>query len=178
MFDSGDVVLYSTGDGFRNNIGMILKQKENGDYAVLSVHNSAYKNIKPSWILSIENVDDVRNEIVSHYEYIIREKQALIHKPTRDEKDRERVLKYEELKREIMVVAKRLLLSIDDTDFENRLKAIADLKKNIFAIELDCVSEIRKNNGRTKYDISQLIQQKDSALNKISDSAIDKAFCF
>ena len=178
MFDSGDVVLYSTGDGFRNNIGMILKHKENGEYVVLSVYNSAYKNIKPAWILSIENVDDVRNEIASHYEYKIREKQAMLHKPTKDEKDRERVLKYGELKREIMVVAKRLSESTDDTDFENRLKAIADMKKRIFAIELDCVSEIRKDNGRVKYEIHQLIQQKESELNKISDESIEKAFVF
>lgn len=49
VFESGDVVLFQTGEnGFKNNIGMILKRKENGNYAVLSVFNSAYKDVQPS----------------------------------------------------------------------------------------------------------------------------------
>jgi len=178
IFESGDIVLYSTGGGLKSNIGLILKHKDNGEYAILSVYSSAYKNIKAEWISPIDKVEDVRDEITGHYESKIQEKQLLIRKPTREEKDREKVEKYEELKREIMVVAKRLSESTDDTDFENRLKAIADMKKNIFSIELDCVSEIRKNNGRVKYDIHQLIQQKESELNKISDESIEKAFVF
>lgn len=68
-FESGDIVLFQTGEnGFKNNIGMILKHKENGNYAILSVYNSAYKDVIPSWIIPIGDVEKVRAEIVLHYD--------------------------------------------------------------------------------------------------------------
>ena len=66
VFESGDVVLFQTGEkGFKNNIGMILKRKENGNYAILTVYNSSYKDVQPSWIVSISDVETIRNEIIS-----------------------------------------------------------------------------------------------------------------
>lgn len=178
MYKCGDVVLFSTGDGRKTNIGMILKYKDSDEYVVLSVHNSAYKNIKDEWIAPIEDIEFVRTEIIVYYNELIEEKQKLIRKPTQDEKDSEKIKKYEELKSQIKTIARRLSESTDDADFENRLKAIAEMKKNIFSIELECVSDIRKNNGRVKYEIQQLTQSKENELNKISDEKITKSFAF
>ena len=156
---------------------MILKHKENGNYAVLSVHNSAYKDIQSSWIIPISEVETVRNEIISHYEEKIVALQSQIRKVTQEEKDAERVEKYESLKKQILGTAKNLVNYKDDDDFENKLKAIADMKRAIFAIDLDCAS-IRKENGRIKWKIREEISTRDSLLRNISDESIKKAFDF
>ena len=179
VFESGDVVLFQTGEnGFKNNIGMVLKHKENGNYAVLSVHNSAYKDVQPSWIIPISEVETARNEIISHYEEEIIELQSQIRKVTQEEKDSERLEKYESLKKQILGTAKNLINYKDDDDFENKLKAIADMKRAIFSIDLDCASDIRKANGRIKWKIREEISARDSLLRNISDENIKKAFDF
>lgn len=92
LFEPGDIVLFQTGEnGFKNNIGMILKHKENGNYAVLSVHNSAYKDVVPSWIIPISDVEKVRTEIIANYDKKITELQSQIRKATKEEKDAERL---------------------------------------------------------------------------------------
>lgn len=179
VFESGDIVLFQTGEnGFKNNIGMILKHKENGNYAVLSVYNSAYKDVQPSWIIPINEVETARNEIISHYEEKIVALQSQIRKATQEEKDAERVEKYESIKKQILGTAKNLVNYKDDDDFENKLKAIADMKRAIFAIDLDCTSDIRKENGRIKWKIREEIYIRDSLLRNISDESIEKAFVF
>ena len=179
VFESGDIILFQNGEnGFKNNIGMVLKHKENGNYAVLSVHNSAYKEVKPSWIIPISEVETARNEIISHYEEKIVALQSQIRKATQEEKDAERVEKYESIKKQILGTAKNLVNYKDDDDFENKLKAIADMKRAIFAIDLDCASDIRKANGRIKWKIREEISARDSLLRNISDESIEKAFNF
>lgn len=179
VFESGDIVLFQTGEnGFKDNIGMILKHKENGNYAVLSIHNSTYKDVQPSWIIPISEVETARNEIISHYEEKIIALQSQIRKATQEEKDAERVEKYESLKKQILGTAKNLVNYKDDDDFENKLKAISDMKRAIFAIDLDCTSDIRKENGRIKWKIREEIYIRDSLLRNISDESIEKAFDF
>lgn len=174
----GDVVVFSTGGGLKTNVGMVLKHKENGNYVVLTRHNSAYKDIEPEWISALDQIESIRNEITEKYTTEINELQSRIRRVTSEEKELEKVEKYQELKNEIKVVAKRLSESTDDTDFENRLKAISDMKKCIFSIELDCVSDIRKENGKIKWEIRDLEKRMNSELNKINDESINKAFDF
>lgn len=179
LFKNGEVVLFSTGGGRKTNIGMILKYKESEDeYAVLTIYSSVYKNIRTAWISPLSDKENVRKEISSYWESKIKEAELQLRKPTQEEKDNERVEKYEELKKQIKTVARRLAESNDDADFENRLKAISDMKKNIFSIELECVFDIRIQNGKIKWKIRELIQNKESELKKISDESIEKTFTF
>lgn len=177
--NNGDIVLFSTGkDGNKTNIGMIIKHKEDGNYVVLSQYKSAYKNIEVECISTLEQIETVRKEVYGKFITGINELRSKIRRVTSEEKNTERVEKYQELKGEIMTCARRLSESTDDTDFENRLKAISDMRKCIFTIELDCVSDIRKENGRIKYKIRELEKLRDSELNKISDENLQKAFDF
>lgn len=179
VFEPGDIVLFQTGEnGFKSNIGMILKHKESGNYAILSVYNSAYKDIHPSWIVSVDDVENVRNKIVAHYEEKIADLQSQIRKPTQEEKEAEKVEKYDELKKQIIVTAKNMINCIDDCDFENKLKAIAEMKRKIFSIELECASDIRKENGRIKWKIREEKSTRDSLLKNISDEKIETTFDF
>ena len=177
-YKNGEVVLFSTVGGLKTGVGMILKHKDNGNYVVLTQYNSAYKDIKPEWISPVDSVQEERNYVNSQYAEKINDKQKLIRKVTQEEKDKDRETQYRELQQQIKVIAKRLSESEDDIDFENRLKAIVDMKKNIFSIELECVSDIRKDNGKVKYEIRELERMRDAELNKISDENINKAFIF
>lgn len=179
IFEPGDVVLFQTGEnGLKSNIGMILKHKENGNYAILSNYNSAYKDVKPSWIVSVNDVEDIRNKITSYYERNISELQSQIRKPTQEEKESEKVEKYDELKKQIIATAKNMIDYKDDCDFENKLKAIADMKREIFSIELECASDIRKENERIKWKIREEKSNRDNLLKNISDEKIQAAFDF
>lgn len=174
----GDVVLFSTGGGLKTNVGMVLKHKDNENYVLLTTHHSAYKDIQPEWIAGLDELELVREQIIEQYMAQINDLRNKIRKVTSEEKETCRIEKYEKLKKEIKIVAKRLSESIDDIDFENRLKAIADMKKCIFSIELDCASDIRKDNGKIKWGIRDLEQRMNAELNKISDESLSKAFNF
>ena len=177
IFEPGDVVLFQAGEnGLKGNIGMILKRKENGNYAILSVYSSAYKDVKPSWIASVNDVENIRNEITSYYEGNILELQSKIRKPTQEEKESEKVEKYDELKKQIIATAKNMIDCKDDCDFENKLKAIANMKREIFSIKLECASDIRKENGRIKWKIRKEKFNRDDLLKNISDEKIQAAF--
>ena len=179
IFEPTDIVLFQTGEnGFKNNIGMILKHKENGNYAVLNVNSLIYKDISPSWIAHISDVEKVRTEIILHYDEKISELQSQVRKVTQEEKDNERIEKYESLKKQIIGTANNLISYKDDDDFENKLKAIAQMKKAISTIDLDCASDIRKENGRIKWKIKKEICARDSLLRNISDENIENAFNF
>lgn len=179
IFETGDIVLFQTGiNGFKNNIGMIIKHKENGNYAVLNVYGSIYKDVPPQWITNINDVENVRNEIASYYEENISKLQRQIRKPTQGEKESEKIERYNELKNQIIATAKNMIDYKDDCDFENKLKAIANMKREIFSIELKCSSDIRKENGRIKRKIREEKSNRDSLLNSINDEKIKVAFDF
>lgn len=178
FIENGEVVLYSTGGELKTNVGMILKHKDNGNYVILSKYNTAYKDINPEWITTLNNVHKTREEVIKKYNDEIAAIQEQIRKVTKEEKEQDRISQYREMQKEIKVVAKRLSESTDDVDFENRLKAISDMKKNLFSIELECVSDIRKQNGKLKYQIRELEKQRDNLLNRITDENIEKAFSF
>lgn len=177
QFCPGDIILFQSEEvGFKSNIGMILRHKENGNYVILGLYNNVYKDIHHTWIVSVDNVDTVRNEIITYYDEKIALLQSQIRKPTQEEKEVEKIEKYDMWKKQILATAKNMIDCKDDYDFENKLKAIADMKREIFAIELECVSDIRKENGRIKWQIREEGTTRDNLLKNISDEKIKEFF--
>lgn len=178
VFEPGDVVLFQKDENsFKNQIGIILKCKENGNYCLYTLppmNTTVYEDIKPAWISSLDKVDVIRNQIIAKYEEEISELQSQIRKPTQEEKDADKAKQYEDLKQQIINTAKNLVNYKDSEDFENKLKAIAEMKKDIFSIELECVSDIRKENGRIKWKIRDKIYERDSLLRSINEERIKK----
>ena len=178
----GDVILYSTSEEkskLKYKVGYILKIKEDGDYVVLSsAVGTVYRNIKEYNIETIENVETVRNDIKYYYEKQILELEGKIKTVTSEEKEEEKKETYLKLQKQIKATAKNLYESTNDHDFENRLKAITEMKKSIFSIELECVSQIRIENGAVKYKIKELERQLKNSLDNISDEQINNAFQF
>jgi len=178
-FCPGDIILFQSEEvGFKSNIGMILRHKENGNYVILGLYNNVYKDIHHTWIVSIDNVDAVRNEIIAYYHEKITLLQCHIRKPTQEEKEAEKIEKYDMWKKQILATAKNMIDCKDDCDFENKLKAIAYMKREIFAIELECASNIRKENGRIKWQIREEESTRDNLLKNISDEKIKDSFDF
>ena len=68
------------------------------------------------------------------------------------------------MKKQIIATAKNMIDYKDDCDFENKLKAIADMKREIFSIELECASDIRKENGKIKWKIREEKSNRDNLL--------------
>ena len=178
VFEPGDVVLFQKDEkSFKNQIGIILKCKENGNYCLytLSPMNTAvYADVKLEWISSLDKVDDIRNQIIAKYEKEISELQSQIRKPTQEEKDANKAEQYEDLKQQIINTAKNLVNYKDPEDFENKLKAIAEMKRAIFSIKLECVSDIRKENGRIKWRIRDKIFERDGLIKAINEESIKK----
>lgn len=177
QFCPGDIILFKLKEtGFKSNIGMVLKYKENGNYVILGLYNNVYKDIHHTWIVSIDNIDAVRNEIITYYNDKIALLQSQIRKPTQEEKEAEKVEKYDMWKKQILATAKNMIDCKDDCDFENKLKAIAYMKREIFAIDLECVSDIRKENGRIKWQIREEKSTRDNLLKNISNEKIKEFF--
>ena len=69
--------------------------------------------------------------------------------------------KYYNLKNQINVTAKHMIESENDTDFENKLKAICELKKQLYTIECDGLSNARKFNGNILYKIKEIHKKRN-----------------
>lgn len=48
------------------------------------------------------------------------------------------------------------------------------MKRAIFSIELECASDIRKENGRIKWQIRDKISERDGLLKNINEESIKK----
>ncbi len=180
MFKIGDKVLFSlAGENqpiIKSNFGVILNISDNKCTVVRlgSGFTSVYQNVNINKIEHLDNKSIVDDEILNHYNKKIDEYRLKLKEVTQEMKDDERVKKYEFLKNQIKTTAKNLCESQDDFDFENKLKAICRLKKELYTIELDCISEIRKYNGNIYYEIRQVENVRDNALKGISDHTINK----
>lgn len=178
-FKPGDLVLFKlSSDSYRYEIGMINNYSSaSGNYTLfqMSTTSSAYNRyIEGDLIMHLNdaNVSFARANIINHFDEAIISEENKIRKVTAEEKIREFTTKYTELKQRINTVAKGILFAQDDCDFENNLKEICQLKKQLFSIKLECADEIRKRNGEIKYNIKKLRESKKSYLTKISDSLI------
>jgi len=69
--------------------------------------------------------------------------------------------KYYNLKNQINATAKHMIESENDTDFENKLKAICELKKQLYTIECDGLSDARKFNGNILYKIRKINEKRN-----------------
>ena len=174
----GTRVLFNVGDSKAHfDIGMIIDHKDNKEVVLKFSYGSVYVNLIDSYkIINISEVKNARQEIVDYYTQKIEELRSKLKKVTSEEKIQERTDKYNRAKELIIKNCQRVAICTDDDEFENRLKEINKLKKELHSIDLECGDIIRKENGTIKYKIRQVEQQMNGALNAISDESIAKAF--
>jgi len=83
---------------------------------------------------------------------------------------------YNSIKRRIARNAERMLenIEIEDENFENRLKEICKLKKELFSITCDGAKDARKYNGTVKYDIKQVERKYNDQIQLLNMVEFDK----
>jgi len=76
--------------------------------------------------------------------------------------------KYYEIKDKICATAQHMIESDTEVEFENKLKAMCQMKKEMFSIENEDAKNARKRNGEINYQIRLLkikLDAVDSELN-------------
>jgi len=181
MYQPGEVVLFSTGSEsiLKCNVGIVIGTQDQ-KYAVLNrnITNGSVYVLEEKYIDSLDNLDKVRQDIIDYYSPKIEELKSKLRTVTSEEKVQERVAKYNDIKSRILINCERLIASTDDDEFENRLKEIGNLKKQLHSLDLECGDIIRKENGGIKFEIKKINLAMTGNLSRISDEYIAKASKF
>ena len=140
----------------------ILKSSSGSNY----IYNVSISNIRP-----LSDRENIINEINTYYDNKVEKYQLQIKSVKRDFYNDEIVSKYNTLKEEILNTAKNMIINTnDDEEFENKLKAICQKKKQLFAIECEGMNDARKHNGEIKYNIKITNKQRDDKLKYLDNS--------
>jgi len=157
---SGQIVLHNQSDMLRYSI-------------IISRNNESYDILHLDGIpCSIYNVD-VKNLFYLHERLVaenlinikldseIAELKNNMKSVKRSDYSQEIKDKYYNLKNQINATAKHMIESENDTDFENKLKAICELKKKLYTIECEGLSDARKFNGNILYKIKEIHKKRN-----------------
>lgn len=163
--------------GLLTRIGVIIKDNKDKTFNVLyfDSHNLKIATvINRNYIKPITEIDNEKDAIFNTYNNLIEKEKCKLKTVLKEEKDKEKIERFNNIKQRIIRNCEWLLHNdIDDEDFVNRVKEISNLKKQLFSPEkLQCISEIHRYNGTIKYNIKELQRERDSILNRLSDENI------
>ena len=168
MLGLGDKVVFDIHNGKHEHtrglltyLGVLIHDNKDNSYHVMYFDD--YKigiayNIDCRYILTIEDVEYERTRIITKYEYLVKEEKAKLKTVSQEEKDKQKVERYENIKQRIIRNCEWCInRDLDDEDFVNRVKEIVNLKKQLFSPErLPCMNEIHRYNGTVKFNIREL----------------------
>ena len=186
MPNLGDKVIFDIHSGKQPHtrglltwLGVIINDNKDNSYHVMYFNdhgNAIAYNVDCRFILPMEDNEYERSRIMVKYDSLIEEEKKKLKTVSQEEKDKEKVERYESIKQRIIRNCEWCInKALDDEDFVNRVKEIANLKKQLFSPEkLPCMSEIHKHNGTIKFNIRELEKERDKALKRISDEEIYK----
>ena len=166
MNNIGDPVYFST-SGFDFKSGVIIG-KANDNYLILS--NSIITRVDVS--NNIYSIDDKETVIglIRYEEKVklsrLKDNLKSVKRSFYQDELRE---KYADIRTQIINTAIHMKEDLDDTDFENRLKAICSKKKDLFSIKCEKANEARKHNGEVKYKMNKVRQDTQYVLNRLDD---------
>ena len=181
-FKIGDFVYFSLSDKDAEKLftysGVIINLSLGRATILERSYNNFTYNIDIDNIRPISDKEDIINEIKEFYNKQIADYESKIKSVKRGDYEDKIVEKYCNRKQEIINTAKHMIDSKDDEDFENKLKAICEKKKQLFAIECDDILSARKQNGAIKYHIKELEKSRDNSIVNLDKSIdnIKKAF--
>lgn len=98
--------------------------------------------------------DNTKDSFINILEYEISQQKSQIRTLTSMEKDAIKKEAFDKKKEQIIATAKHMVESTDDTEFINRLKAIVQLKKELFTIKISDIDNVHKSNGSIKHMIT------------------------
>lgn len=153
--------------------GMVVSKNNDNTYNIL-YFNGCSTNISynvPSFrIDDISMIDEEVEKINERYKYLIDEEKKKLKTVSQVEKDEQRKLVFNNTKQRIIRNCEWLTTKdIDEEDFINRVKEIANLKKQLFSPnKLPCMDEIHKYNGTIKYNIRQLENERNKIIDRLT----------
>ncbi len=124
-------------------------------------------NIRP-----ISDKENIIDEIKNFYNEKIKKQEYQLKSIKRSDYKEEIKSKYTLLQKEILNTCRNMLETTDDYEFEQKLKAICQKKKQLFSIECESMNDARKFNGEVKYNIKELIEKRENCIKNL-DSSID-----
>lgn len=153
--------------------GMVVSKNKDNTYSVLYFDDFYTKiayNIPSFCIGSISILDEEIEKINERYKYLIDEEKKKLKTVSQVEKDEQRKLVFNNTKQRIIRNCEWLTTKdIDEEDFINRVKEIANLKKQLFSPnKLPCMDEIHKYNGTIKYNIRQLENERNKIIDRLT----------
>lgn len=141
---------------------------------IISVLNGQYTNtiynITEDCVRPLSDKETILNEINDYYDKEIKRYKSKIKSVKREYYEEEIVLKYLQLKQEILSTARNMINAEEDYGFETRLKAICQKKKEIFEIKCEGLNEARKYNGVVKYKMTTLEKQRNDIIKGLDIS--------
>lgn len=186
MLGLGDKVVFDIHNGKHEDtrgvltyLGVLIHDNKDNSYHVMYFDDYrvciAY-NIDCRYIIPIEDVEYERTRIITKYESLVKKEKAKLKTVSQEEKDKQKAERYENIKQRIIRNCEWCInRDLDDVDFVNRVKEIANLKKQLFSPErLPCMNEIHRYNGTVKFNIRELERERDKALERISDEEIEQ----
>lgn len=171
----GNIVYFTPSKDVRSvTIGITIDEFDD-KYTILecSDYTNTFCKVLKDNIRPISDKEAIIEEIKQYYDKEIDVLKSKIKSVTRTDYEDKIVEKYDKLKTEIKNTAKNMLEAEDDTDFEERLKAICQKKRQIFEIKCDEIVKARKINGSIKYDIRKLEKEKIRLIDTL-DKKINK----
>jgi hypothetical protein len=185
-FRLGDKVIFDKSNGNDNfkskglltNFGIIINKNDIDTYHIMYFDDckiSIAYYISDDYIKPIEDNTYEQSRIEVYYEKLIEDEKKKLKTVSQEEKDKQKVERYENIKQRIIRNCEWCVTKdLDDEDFVNRVKEIANLKKQLFSPErLPCMNEIHRYNGTIKYNIRELEYERDKLLKQISDEEIE-----
>ena len=167
--------------GLLTCIGIIIEDNRDNIYHIMYFDDyriAIVYDILCDFIIPLEDAEYERSRIEAKYEELINAEKNKLRTVSQEEKDKEKLERYESIKKRIIRNCEWLInRDLDDEDFVNRVKEIANLKKQLFSPEkLPCMNEIHRYNGTIKYNIRELERERNNVLKRISDEEIEKRF--
>lgn len=174
----GDIVLFS----LNGNDEKVKLYKEVGLIIAINNENICVFQLKRYGGATMHKIDinkirhicekeSVVQEIKEYYNSKIKNNENMIKSIKRSDYKDEIINKYYDLKTQIINTAKNMceLNSDDDTSFENKLKAICQKKKELFSIKCEGLNDARKYNGEIKYNIRELVKERDRTIEYLEE---------
>lgn len=166
----GDLVYFNKSkSGYDFSTGILLSEK-NDNFLVLDYGKFYSKNIY--WVKDIYNLNDrveVVDTIKHYYENQIEIMKTQLKPISRSFYEEELNNEYKDIREQIINTCLNMSHDLDDTEFENKLKAICIKKNNLFSRKCEEVNEARKHNGEVKYRIKELENALKYQLNTLDD---------
>lgn len=155
------------------HIGIVLKSDEiNTTYSNISNWSNTIKTFATDKLEIIPLSDFAKcvEDIDKYYESEIKNLNHQIRDMNKDNYADEIVEIYSKLKSQIISTAQHMIESKDIFDFENKLKAICDLKRQFYSIKCETIDEDRKFNGDIKWKIKKKREEWDKKIKDLTDN--------